>query len=70
MTAIPIDDDVIFVKYVPPACDEEIVITRYVPAIDRINWDDRCPSPLTPVWIDQWEDLDMDSSPDYNPNNK
>ena len=62
-------DDVIFVKYVPPACDEEIIL---IPFIDLtrspVTWVPDSPmSPLTPVWVDQWEDLDDDKSGDYKP---
>jgi hypothetical protein len=41
-----VDDSVIFVKYVPPPCDDEVFLAP--------------PSPRTPVWTDMWEDLDTD----------
>ena len=78
-------DDVLFVKYVPPPCDDEVTITQYHPPsfygeeerpatpvivwqVPESYWVNDMP-PLTPVWIDQWEDLDTDPSPDYKPNN-
>jgi len=60
-------DDVVFVKYVPPPCDEEIEV---VPYIDLTRVDIPCCTgapaiPTTPVWVDMWEDLDDDRSGNY-----
>lgn len=61
------DNDVIFVRYVPPPYDEEITVIPFIPLeyFETPICPNRPPSPMTPVWLDQWEDLDDDSSGDY-----
>lgn len=70
------NDDVIFVRYVPPPQDEEIWVIPRMPVTDiwdyELNWStdfafpDVSPASLgTPLWMDMWEDIDDDPTVNY-----
>lgn len=60
-------DDIIFVKYVPPPCDEEIWLIDWSEELvsDPEGEAAEMASPRTPLWSDMWEDVDDDPSEDF-----